>query len=271
MTSPKIDRRRALGLLAGAGAGAVVLAACGGGGDSSAAGGSSTTGGGGGSSTTTAAGGTAATTGGTAPGAGALTAGDFGAAASCAVTPTQTEGPYYLDVDRIRGDIREDRQGTPLRVAARVVDADGCTPLKNAVFEIWHCDAGGLYSGFEAASRGPGGGGQATVDETRYLRGAQVTNADGIAEILSIFPGWYQGRTVHIHAKVHLSNAEALTTQLYFDDEVTDAAFRAVPYSSRPNRSTRNDDDGIYRSEATLTVSEDGAGYLGLITLAVRR
>jgi protocatechuate 3,4-dioxygenase beta subunit len=271
-TPPRIDRRRALGLLAGAGAGAVVLGACGGGGGYPASGGSpTTTGGGGGSSPTTAGAATTGTAGAAAPGAGALTAGDFGTASSCALTPEQTEGPYHLDVDQIRGDIREDRQGTPLRVAARVVDADGCTPLKDAVFEIWHCDAGGLYSGFEAASRGTGGGGRGPVDDTRYLRGAQVTNADGIAEILTIYPGWYQGRTVHIHAKVHLSNAEALTTQLYFDDAVTDAAYRAAPYSSRPNRSTRNDDDGIYRPQTTLTVSEDGDGFLGLITLAVRR
>ena len=268
MTPARMDRRRVLGLLAGAGAGAVVLGACGGGGGDAASGGPSTTAGDAGSTTTARGSGTTTTVGAAAPAAGALTAADFGAAASCAVTPEQTEGPFYLDVDRIRGDIREDREGTPLRVAARVVDADGCTPLRDAVFEIWHCDAGGLYSGFEAASRG---GGRAIVDATRYLRGAQVTDAEGIAEILSIFPGWYQGRTVHIHAKVHLSNAEALTTQLYFDDAVTDAAFRAAPYSARPDRRTRNDDDGIYRSQTTLTVSEDGDGYLGLITLAVRR
>lgn len=274
--TPKINRRQVLGLLGAAG-GAVVLGACGGGDGDDTGGGSADTAGGGGTSSTTAA---AGNTGGTSTAAaGALTAADFESASSCAVTPEQTEGPFYLDVDKIRSDVREDRQGTPLRVAARVVDADGCTPLKDAVFEIWHCDAGGLYSGFEAASIGAGGrdgrggpgGGAGSVDTTRYLRGAQVTNADGIAEILTIFPGWYQGRTVHIHAKVHLSNAEVLTTQLYFDDGVTDAVYRAAPYSSRPDRTTRNDDDGIYRPETTLTVSEDGDGRLGLLTLAVRR
>lgn len=128
-TPPRIDRRRALGLLTGA---------CGGGGgDDPGSGGSPTTTGGEGSPPTTGGAATTGTAGAAGPGAGALTAGDFGAASSCAVAPEQTEGPYHLDVDMIRGDIHEDRQGTPLRVAARVVDADGCTPLKDAVFGIW--------------------------------------------------------------------------------------------------------------------------------------
>jgi protocatechuate 3,4-dioxygenase beta subunit len=189
----------------------------------------------------------------------------FADAASCAVTPEQTEGPYYIDVDKIRADIREDRQGALLRVGVRVMDGDGCTPVKDAIFEIWHCDADGLYSGFEAASQGGGG----ARDEKRYLRGAQTTNADGIAVITTIYPGWYQGRTVHIHAKVALSNSELLTTQLYFDDALTDRVYAAPPYSANTGRRTLNDADGIYRKETTLTVTEEGDGFLGLMTIGV--
>lgn len=76
----------------------------------------------------------------------------FARAASCAITPEQTLGPYYIDVDSIRGDIREDRDGTPLRLAVPVLEVDGCTPVKAAVFDVWHADAGGLYSGFESPS-----------------------------------------------------------------------------------------------------------------------
>ncbi|MDP8974803.1 MAG: protocatechuate dioxygenase [Actinomycetota bacterium] len=260
MTRYEIDRRQALRLLGAAGVSSVALGACRG---------SEGTGG----TKPAATGGEPGTTG--APAAsGPITADTFKGAAACSLTPEQTEGPYYIDVDKIRADIREDRQGTPLRLAARVMDVDGCTPVKDAVFEVWHCDAGGLYSGFEEASRGTGGPpgrGSAGADQTRYLRGAQVTNADGIAVLSTIYPGWYQGRTVHIHAKVQLTNSKALTTQLYFDDKVSDVVYAKLPYSDRQGRRTLNGDDDIYRRETTLTVSEEGDGYLGLITLGVSR
>jgi protocatechuate 3,4-dioxygenase beta subunit len=209
---------------------------------------------------------TPAATGSATAGLVAVTAASFAGAAACSVTPEQTEGPYYLDVDKIRADIREDRAGTRLRVAARVLHADGCTPVKDAVFEIWHCDAGGLYSGFEQASQGGGG----ASDTKRYLRGAQVTDADGIAVVTTIYPGWYRGRTVHIHAKVALSNASLLTTQLYFDEALTTEVFKAAPYDAHTGRDTLNAGDGIYRAETTLTARKDGDGYLGLITIGVR-
>lgn len=257
MTRREISRRQALTMLGAAGVGAAVLGACGSDGDDAAtatsSSSSSTTGAGSASSSTT------ATTGGSAGSAatGAVTRDAFQSAGSCMVTPEQTEGPYYIDVDNVRSDIREDRQGTPLRVAARVVDTDGCTPVKDAVFEIWHCDAGGVYSGFGSAP------------QERFLRGAQVTNADGIAEITTVYPGWYQGRAVHIHAKVHLNNREALTTQFYFDDSVSDTVFVSAPYTSRTGNRTRNSSDGIYRRETMLTVSKYGDGYLGLITIGI--
>ena len=96
--------------------------------------------------------------------------------------------------------------------------------------------------------------GQPGTDQTRYLRGAQVTNGEGIAVITTIYPGWYQGRTVHIHAKVQLTDAKALTTQLYLDDKLTDEVYAKAPYSSHQGRRTLNGDDNIYRSETTLSV-----------------
>ena len=93
--------------------------------------------------------------------------------------------------------------------------AGECAPIKDAVVDIWHCDAGGVYSGFEAG------------EGERFLRGTQVTNADGIAEFTTIYPGWYQGRTVHIHAKVHLDSQTVLTTQLFFDDAVSAQVYDA--------------------------------------------
>jgi protocatechuate 3,4-dioxygenase beta subunit len=194
----------------------------------------------------------------------------FADISTCNLTPEQTEGPYYFDVDSIRSDIREDREGTTLRLAVRVEAAGSCTPVENAVAEIWHCDALGLYSGFEAASTGAGGGGGGgPTDEETYLRGAQVTNADGIAEFLTIYPGWYIGRTVHVHAKVHLDSTTALTTQFYFDEAVTDAVYASEPYSQAGGRDTFNENDGIFDERLLLTLSEDGDGYVGLVSLGV--
>ena len=180
------------------------------------------------------------------------------ASATCTQTVEQTEGPYYFDVDSIRSDIREDREGTRLELALRVRSAGACEPIENAVVDIWHCDAGGTYSGYEA------GKGE------RFLRGAQVTNAEGIARFTTIYPGWYEGRTVHIHAKVHLDRQTVLTTQLYFDDAISGRVYRGAAYATRGDRSQLNDSDGIYDESLLLTLERSGDGYLGLMTLDVQ-
>jgi protocatechuate 3,4-dioxygenase beta subunit len=270
--SKQIDRRRALAMFGAVGLGAVA-SACGGNEDDGAATGETATSS---STSATGSGGATSTTG--AGGAGATVSPElFDAAGSCALTPEQTEGPYYLDLDRVRSDIREDRQGTPLRVAIRIRDNASCQPVANAAVDIWHCDATGLYSGFESASTGgggggprPGGGASSSTDSTRYLRGTQITNRQGIVEFLTVYPGWYRGRTVHIHCKVHLNNTEVLTTQLYFDEKVTSEAYAAEPYASDTGRDTFNRDDRIFSDETILTVSKDGSGYLGLINLDIR-
>ena len=177
----------------------------------------------------------------------------FDDAATCTQTAELTEGPFYFDVDRIRSDIREDRKGAELRLGVRVRDAAECQPIQNAVVDIWHCDAEGSYSE-------PG--------ET-YLRGAQVTNRDGIAEFITVYPGWYPGRTVHIHGKVHLDKQTVLTTQFYFDDTVSAKVFVDDPYPGESNREGFNVSDGLYRKDLELTLSEERDAYRGLITLDV--
>jgi protocatechuate 3,4-dioxygenase beta subunit len=182
----------------------------------------------------------------------------FDGAATCSVTPEQTEGPFYVDVDKIRSDIREGRPGALLRLALRVRGGAECAPLENAVVDIWHCDAMGVYSGVQGESG-------------TFMRGVQVTNAEGVVEFKTIYPGWYMSRTVHIHAKVHLDNQTALTTQLYFDDSFTDDVFAAEPYSSRGERETLNDNDGLFDEGLLLTLSEEsGGGYRGRMTIDVQ-
>nr|WP_062333095.1 protocatechuate dioxygenase [Herbidospora sakaeratensis] len=191
---------------------------------------------------------------------------------ACALTPSTTPGPYYFDADKIRSDIREDRPGTLLDLAIRVRDSETCEPLKDAVVEIWHCDAGGLYSGAESASTGGPGGGMGDLvptDDERYLRGAQVTGADGIVVFTTIWPGWYRGRTVHVHAMVHVGNDRTLTTQVMFDEARNDAVLAAGPYAGRGGRDTRNDDDSIFRSSMVMATVPDGDGFRGAITFDV--
>jgi protocatechuate 3,4-dioxygenase beta subunit len=250
----QIDRRKALAVFGTVGIGAVVAAACGGGSDSSSA--------------TTAAKRAATTTTTNASAAsdaqatsGAITADMFDAATSCSLTPEETEGPYYFDVDSIRRDVREDETGSNLRLGVRVRDAASCAPLPSSMVEIWHADAEGNYSGFDANSSG--------AKKSTYLRGGQVTDQDGIAEFLTIYPGWYQGRAVHIHAKVHLDNSTLLTTQFFFNEDFTDAVFTQVPYDARGTRTTYNSDDNIFDDRLLLSLSKDGDGSLGLITLDV--
>jgi protocatechuate 3,4-dioxygenase beta subunit len=174
---------------------------------------------------------------------------------TCTLTPEQTEGPYYFDVDSIRSDIREDREGVRLRLVLRVRDAERCEPIRGAVVDIWHCDAAGSYSGFE--------------EEGTFLRGTQVTDADGVVEFTTVYPGWYRGRTVHIHAKVHLDRRTVLTTQLYFDEEVTAAVYEREPYSADTGRDTFNDSDGIFDERTVLSLSPEGGGYRGVISFDV--
>jgi protocatechuate 3,4-dioxygenase beta subunit len=260
----KIDRRQALAVFGTVSLGGL-LAACGGDGE--------------GTSEVTTTDGATSTVQSRTKGS-AATAELFDESASCALTPEETEGPYYFDVDSIRSDVREDRKGTPLRLAIRVRDAKSCEPLENAVVDIWHCDALGIYSGFESASTGAGGGGSGSsgapgsagsgpTDDETYLRGAQVTNAGGIVEFKTIYPGWYRGRTVHIHAKVHLDKRTVLTTQLFFDEKVTETVSERRPYSEQSGRDTFNDTDGIFDQKLLLTLSERGAGYLGVMTFDV--
>ena len=181
----------------------------------------------------------------------------FGDESACTLTPEQTEGPYYFDVDKVRRDVREGRDGVALRLALRVRDAD-CKPIENAVVEIWHCDATGSYSGFDDAA-----------EQTTYLRGAQVTSPDGTVEFRTIYPGAYQGRTVHIHAKAHLDNQTLVTTQLYFDDDVSATVYEREPYSAAGPRDTFNDGDGIFDERTLLALSKEGDGYLGVISFDV--
>lgn len=183
---------------------------------------------------------------------------------SCVLTPEQTEGPYYISGEKIRRNITEGRPGTPLLLRLAVVDASTCKPIKGAAVDIWHCDALGIYSGV-----GQGGGSRT------FMRGVQRTDANGVATFRTVYPGWYRGRTVHIHVKVHVRGNVVHTGQLYFPDTLTDAVYRRSPYNKRPHRTTRNANDFVFadggkRSMLRLRRRRE-RGYVGSITMGVHR
>jgi protocatechuate 3,4-dioxygenase beta subunit len=167
-------------------------------------------------------------------------AGELPGETSCVLTPAQTEGPFFFDTGLSRSDIRESKAGVLLELSLRVVDADGCTPLAGAWVEVWHADAAGIYSAFDRAD-----GNSADAAGETFLRGVQQTDAEGRARFVSIYPGWYPGRTPHIHLMVLVGEARLLTTQLYFPENVTDAVYALSPYDERGPRTTTNATDGV--------------------------
>ena len=192
--------------------------------------------------------------------------------AGCLVSPEQTEGPFFVDEKLNRSDIRVDptngsiSQGVPLRLVLHVnsVSTNSCTPLPGATVDVWHCDALGSYSDVRDNASGSG-----DTRGRKFLRGYQITDGQGKVEFQTIYPGWYQGRNVHIHYMIRTNpNSEVgheFTSQLYFDEAITDQVHALPPYSQKGGRDTKNDQDGIYRrggSDLMLQVSKESDGYL---------
>ncbi|MEU4896698.1 intradiol ring-cleavage dioxygenase [Streptomyces sp. NPDC044780] len=209
-------------------------------------------------------------------------AGTVDAAAICTLTKELTEGPYYLDHALVRSNVTEDKAGVPLQLALTVVDTATCAPLNKALAEIWYCDALGEYSGFV------GNNGHQEPDNGRFLRGGVLTGTDGVANLTGIYPGWYRGRCVHIHLKVHTGvtltsdgsftgGNEIHTGQLFFDEKITEAVAKVSPYSTNTVPRTPLSSDGIYGNGGTaaglLAVTALGstpsAGYRATLTVGV--
>jgi len=166
----------------------------------------------------------------------------------CVLTTSQVEGPFFFPSPK-RKDIREDRNGQKLELKFQILKHPDCLPIKGAVVEIWHCDAEGTYSGYPeeishdiwktavfVGKNGVEENGQMHVDpinDNRFLRGQQVSNDEGWVEFDTIFPGWYDGRVPHIHAKIITDKDEQLLTQFYFDPDLCDEIYtKHAPYDT---------------------------------------
>ncbi len=187
---------------------------------------------------------------------------------SCTSRPALTEGPFFVDELLNRSDIRPDpsngtaKAGVPLKVKFTIGEINGssCAPIAGALVDLWHCDASGGYSDVSGQGN-PNNLGQ------KFLRGYQITDSVGSVEFTTIYPGWYSGRTVHMHYKVRLfagtTRTYEFTSQVCFDDTLTDQVFTQAPYNTRGTRNTRNSNDNIYQSGGStllLSLASDGAG-----------
>lgn len=199
----------------------------------------------------------------------------------CVVTPAQTEGPYFVDERLKRADIRLDptsdamSEGLPLRLRINVsrVDGNACAPVQGALVDVWQCDALGVYSDVRDSN------GFFDTRGRKFLRGYQETDKNGATEFVTVYPGWYTGRTVHIHFKVRVLSAaqrsHEFTSQLYFDDAITDQVHAQPPYRAKGVRDTRNDLDGIYRARGSgsmllLRLTKNEGGYNGTTMIGLR-
>lgn len=184
------------------------------------------------------------------------------------LTPQVTQGPYWFDPKLFRADITEGKTGVPARVVLTVLGQDGA-PLKGARVDIWHCDASGVYSGYEGQGDDRG---TATRGQT-YLRGAQITDGAGRVAFQSIWPGWYEGRTPHIHIKVFLDARTALTAQLFVPDALSEYLYENVPAYQRPRKRgvlNSNDHIALQGGQSMMAgVKEIRTGYEIALTLAV--
>jgi len=154
---------------------------------------------------------------------------------ACAVTPTETVGPFPSLTDLFRSDIREGKSGTQLTLTIKVVNSNsGCAPVPNANVEIWHVDAAGNYSQY------------GTEQAQTFLRGIQTTNSNGEVTFTTIYPGWYQGRATHIHVEVTMSGRSVKVTQIAFPESITNAVYGTGAYASRGSNPMSNTSDGIF-------------------------
>ena len=203
----------------------------------------------------------------------ALIASDAARAQAAAITPQRltaatTAGRYYVADAPERVDITEGLPGVPLELKLTVLDVRG-QPVPGTAVDVWHCDATGLYSGF--AQQGDGHRGSA--EGNTHLRGRQPTGADGVATFRTIYPGWYPGRTTHIHCKVWRGARELLTTQFFLPDALNEFLYTQLPaYRRTQVRDVLNSNDGIALEAGETVVGavrELPDRYVAALTLVV--
>lgn len=193
---------------------------------------------------------------------------------ACTLLPQAVEGPFYFDPKLVRPDIAEDRPGAPVQLELRIIESGPCTPIANVRVDIWHADASGAYSGYD----GQGDRGDLSTKGDTFLRGTQIANSDGRVTFRTVYPGWYPGRTPHIHVKVFLDQTTLVTGQIYFPDALSERIYTTrAPYNIRSHADTTNADDFLFREGEkegggiVLAVAEEQERIVASLVIAVDR
>jgi protocatechuate 3,4-dioxygenase beta subunit len=199
-------------------------------------------------------------------------------AAACVLSPEVTAGPYWIANHLTRRNITDGKRGLPLALQITVVSASSCRPVDHADVEVWHADATGVYSGYSGnvPPSGSAGGHATPNNNKRFLRGHQKSDSHGRVLFDTIYPGWYRGRTPHIHLKVHVGGNVVHTGQLFFADKTSDAVYRTGAYKGHGQPDTTNGADTIFaqaggnRAQLNIARRSGNQGDRGLITVGVR-
>ncbi|GJM39122.1 MAG: hypothetical protein DHS20C19_24890 [Acidimicrobiales bacterium] len=197
-----------------------------------------------------------------------MTAADFAALGTCVLLPASAAGPFPLSEQFVRREVTEGYPGHALRLGLRIVDAD-CVAVPGAAVEIWQTDASGDYSAFE-----DNGDGKDEAAGTTFMRGTQIADEEGIVEFHTVYPGWYPGRTVHIHLRVRVDESLVLTGQLYFDDAYTAEVMQRHPaYVEFGLPDTTNATDGlagdVENDGSLISIAAEREGSVGLVNVSV--
>jgi protocatechuate 3,4-dioxygenase beta subunit len=196
---------------------------------------------------------------------------------SCIVRPQQIEGPYFVDEKLLRQDIRKDpsdntlKEGVELFLVFNVSQIKGeeCAPLPDAIVDLWQCDAEGIYAGVQDRDFDTRG--------KSFLRGYQVTDSNGSAQFVTIFPGWYRGRATHVHFKIRTGEKEnsryEFTSQIYFEDPLINQIYKLPPYAAKGTGHMENKEDGIYKNggeQLKLPLNKFNNGYKGVFDIGLQ-
>lgn len=193
---------------------------------------------------------------------------------ACTLFPRAVEGPYYFDPNLVRSDIAEGKPGRTVELYLKVVEQGACVPMADLRVDVWHADATGIYSGYARQ------GDERTVSTKgqTYLRGTQLTKTDGTVLFRTIYPGWYPGRTPHVHVKIFLDKKTLVTGQIYFPDALSSQIYQSHDaYTGRGPADTTNESDFIFKGGMAegggivFTMSEDGEPLRASLVISVDR
>jgi protocatechuate 3,4-dioxygenase beta subunit len=199
------------------------------------------------------------------------------AARACSLTAEQEEGPFYVAVDDVRSEITLGQTGLPMDLTITIINSLTCKPIRHAAVDIWMCNAHGVYSDISSED---------TLGQT-YLRGVQFTDKHGQVNFTTVFPGHYQGRTTHIHARIHISSGDyegklvgghiSHTAQMFPPDAVNAEVYQLSPYNTETAAVVTHAEDRVWTqqhgSESLLTIAKLGnrltKGLAASLTMAV--